>query len=140
MPGFSIGRLAKAADVKVPTIRFYEQIGLMPEPDRTDSDRRLYGEDAIQRLKFIRHARQLGFEIKDIRILLSLSDRPDTSCENADLIALAQLRVVEEKIDQLHRLRDELARMVGSCSAGNVLDCGVIEGLSNHALCEHKAH
>ena len=60
MPGISIGRLAKAADVKVPTIRFYEQIGLMPTPERTDSDQRVYGEAAVRRLRFIRHARQLG--------------------------------------------------------------------------------
>mgnify|MGYP002865152220 FL=1 len=70
MPDLSIGRLAKAADVKVPTIRFYEQIGLMPTPLRTPSDQRVYGAAAVRRLRFIRHARQLGFEIKDIEALL----------------------------------------------------------------------
>lgn len=140
MTGLTIGRLAQATDVKVPTIRFYEQIGLMPVPDRTDSDRRTYGDDAIRRLRFIRHARQLGFEIRDIEALLGLADRPDTPCDDADLIARTHLKVVEGKIAQLQRLRDELARMVGCCGAGKVLDCRVIEGLNDHALCEHEAH
>ena len=77
----SIGKLAKAADVKVPTIRFYEQIGLLPAPPRTDSDRRLYGEPAIRRLAFIKHARQLGFPIEAIRTLLDLADHPDRACD-----------------------------------------------------------
>lgn len=140
MPGLTIGRLAQATDVKVPTIRFYEQIGLMPVPDRTDSDRRTYGDDAIRRLRFIRHARQLGFEIRDIEALLGLADRPDTPCDDADLIARTHLEVVEQKIAQLERLRDELARMVDCCGVGKVLDCRVIEGLNDHALCENKAH
>lgn len=140
MTGLTIGRLAQATDVKVPTIRFYEQIGLMPVPDRTDNDRRTYGDDAIRRLRFIRHARQLGFEIRDIEALLGLADRPDTPCDDADLIARAHLEVVEQKIAQLQRLRDELARMVGCGGAGKVLDCRVIEGLNDHALCEHEAH
>lgn len=136
MPGISIGRLAKAADVKVPTIRFYEQIGLMPTPERTVSDQRVYGEDAIRRLRFIRHARQLGFEIKDIEALLGLADRPDLPCDDADRIARVHLDAVETKISQLIRLRDELARMVACCGPGNAADCKVIEVLSDHSLCE----
>ena len=69
----SIGKLAKATDVKVPTIRFYEQIGLLPPPPRTDSDRRLYDDAAVRRLAFIKHARQLGFPIEAIRILGSFA-------------------------------------------------------------------
>ena len=67
-PALSIGKLARLTEVKVPTIRFYEQIGLLPEPDRTDSDRRLYGEPSVRRLSFIRHARQLGFSSSGFRI------------------------------------------------------------------------
>eukprot|EP01030_Chromulinospumella_sphaerica_P016070 gene16070-15880_t len=134
MTALTIGRLSKAADVKVPTIRFYEQIGLMPTPDRTESDRRVYGEAAVHRLKFIRHARQLGFDIKDIQALLGLSDRPDTPCDEADRIALGHLTLIDDKIAQLNRLRDELARMVG-CAAGTARNCRVIEVLSDHSLC-----
>lgn len=139
MTGLTIGRLAQATDVKVPTIRYYEQIGLMPEPDRTDSDRRIYGEAAVRRLKFIRHARQLGFEIKDIDALLGLADRPDTPCDDADRIARAHLTMIDAKIAQLIRLRDELTRMVG-CAAGTARDCRVIEVLSDHGQCQAKRH
>ena len=139
MPDLSIGRLAKEADVKVPTIRFYEQIGLMPTPSRTQSDQRVYGPAAVQRLRFIRHARQLGFEIKDIEALLGLADRPDAPCDDADRIARAHLSMIDDKIVQLSRLRDELTRMVG-CPAGTARDCRVIEVLSDHSLCQAKRH
>lgn len=140
MPPLTIGKLAQATDVKVPTIRFYEQIGLMPVPDRTESDRRTYGDDAVRRLRFIRHARQLGFEIKDIEALLGLADRPETPCDDADRIARTHLEIVDGKIAQLSRLRDELARMVACCGTGTVGDCRVIEVLSDHEHCEHANH
>ncbi len=139
MPALTIGQLSKAADVKVPTIRFYEQIGLMPKPDRTHSDRRVYDEGGMRRLKFIRHARQLGFEIKDIEALLGLADRLDTPCDEADRIATAHLTVIDRKIAQLSSLRDELSRMVG-CPAGAARDCRVIEVLSDHSLCASERH
>lgn len=140
MPGISIGRLAKAADVKVPTIRFYEQIGLMPTPDRTDSDQRVYGDAAVRRLRFIRHARQLGFDIKDIEALLGLADHPDMPCGEADRIAQSHLAAVDEKIAQLTRLREELSRMTANCSLGLAADCKVIEVLSDHGLCQEERH
>jgi len=140
MPGISIGRLAKAADVKVPTIRFYEQIGLMPTPDRTESDQRVYGDEAVRRLRFIRHARQLGFDIKDIEALLGLADHPDMPCAEADRIAQSHLDAVDEKIAQLTRLREELNRMTANCSLGLAADCKVIEVLSDHGLCQEERH
>jgi len=140
MPDLSIGRLAKAADVKVPTIRFYEQIGLMPTPLRTPSDQRVYGAAAVRRLRFIRHARQRGFEIKDIEALLGLADRPNLPCAEADRIARSHLEAVDEKIAQLTRLREELARMTVNCGLGVTADCKVIEVLSDHGLCEHEPH
>lgn len=82
----TIGRLSAETGVKVPTIRFYEQIGLMKEAPRTASDRRLYDGAATRRLAFIRHARQLGFEIDDIRALLALSDEPDRPCTEVNRI------------------------------------------------------
>lgn len=137
MPDLSIGRLAKDAGVKVPTIRFYEQIGLMPTPARTQSDRRIYGPSDIQRLRFIRHARQLGFEIKDIEALLGLADRPNLPCAEADRIAQAHLEAVDAKIAQLTLLRAELARMTTNCGLGLAADCKVIEVLSDQGRCEH---
>ncbi len=136
MPALSIGKLATAADVKVPTIRFYEQIGLLPAPDRSESDRRLYGEPTVRRLMFIRHARQLGFSVDAIRALLALSDNPDRPCEEANALAAEQLADVEAKIAQLEALRSELRRMVTADCHGRAGDCRVIEVLSDHGLCE----
>ena len=90
----TIGKLGEAAGVKVPTIRYYEQIGLLPEPERSAGNQRLYGAKALDRLAFIRHARDLGFPLEAIRDLLSLADRPDQSCAAADIIAKEQLAAV----------------------------------------------
>lgn len=137
LTGMPIGRLAKATDVKIPTIRFYEQIGLLPAPSRTASERRVYDEAAVRRLAFIKHARQLGFSIEAIRDLLELSDHPERSCEQANTLAAGQLRSVEAKIGQLEALKAELQRMVDASCSGQVSDCRVIEALSDHAFCRH---
>lgn len=131
MSKMPIGRLAKATGVKVPTIRFYEQIGLLPEPERSPSDRRVYGERDERRLAFIKHARQLGFSVEAIRDLLDLADHPDRPCEQANTLAAAQLRTVDAKIRQLEALREELSRMVDAACLGHSSDCRVIEALSD---------
>lgn len=138
MATLSIGKLAKAADVKVPTIRFYEQIGLLPEPDRTNSDRRVYGDASVRRLAFIKHARQLGFPIEAIRTLLDLADNPDRACDDANALAQEQLTAVDAKIAQLQALRSELKRMVDAGCQGQAADCRVIETLADHSLCRHE--
>jgi DNA-binding transcriptional MerR regulator len=131
----TIGKLGEAAGVKVPTIRYYEQIGLLPEPDRSAGNQRLYGQSALDRLAFIRHARELGFPLDAIRYLLSLSDRPDQSCAAADVIARAQLAEVESRLARLTALKGELERMVVQCAGGRIADCRVIEVLGDHSLC-----
>lgn len=132
-----IGALSKAAGVKVPTIRFYEQIGLMPAPARTASNRRSYGEAHLKRLQFIRHGRDLGFSVEDIRELLAMTADPQASCAGADSIAQRHLAAVQRRIAQLEALRDELSRMIGSCRHGALADCRVIETLADHTLCAH---
>ncbi|HMM10105.1 MAG TPA: helix-turn-helix domain-containing protein [Paracoccus solventivorans] len=133
----SIGKLGQAARVKVPTIRYYEQIGLLPPPDRSAGNQRLYPRAALERLSFIRHARELGFPLEAIRDLLSLSDRPDHPCEAVDDIARAQLEATRARIARLRALEAELERMLAQCASGTVSDCRVIESLGNHALCTH---
>lgn len=131
----SIGKLSEAAGVKVPTIRYYEQIGLLPAAERSAGNQRLYSTKARDRLAFVRHARDLGFPLDAIRDLLSLSDSPEQSCEAADRIAQAQLLSVEGRIARLMALKSELQRMVAQCAGGSVADCRVIECLGNHAHC-----
>lgn len=133
----SIGAAARASGVKVPTIRFYEQIGLLSAPPRTEGNRRLYGQADLRRLAFIRHARELGFEVDAIRALLALQDEPGQSCAAADEIARSHLAEVERRLASLTALRKELKRMITECSHGKVGECRVIEVLADHGECHH---
>jgi len=126
--------------VKVPTIRYYEQIGLLPAAPRTEGNRRRFDAGDLRRLAFIRHARALGFEIDAIRTLLTLQDNPHQSCGTADAIARARLAEVEQRIDSLIALKAELDLMVESCRHGKVADCRVIEVLADHGQCLHPRH
>ncbi|MCW6512246.1 MerR family transcriptional regulator [Lichenifustis flavocetrariae] len=137
MQEFSIGEAAKRSGVKIPTVRYYEQIGLLPAPPRSEGNRRRFDEGDLRRLAFIRHARELGFEVDAIRTLLSLQDRPDQSCAAADEIARARLQDVRQRIDSLTALGAELERMVASCAHGSVDQCRVIEVLADHGQCRH---
>ena len=132
---FSIGDLSRHTGVKVPTIRYYEEIGLLPSPPRTEGNRRQYDGDDLRRLAFIRHARELGFEIEAIRTLLRLQDDRDQSCAAADAIASERLVDVEQRIASLLALKAELQRMVEGCAHGNVAQCRVIEILADHGKC-----
>lgn len=134
----AIGAVAKRTGLKVPTIRFYEQEGLLPAPERTESGRRLYAEADVRRLSFIRHARALGFDLEAIRSLLDLSDHPDRPCDEADSIARAHLTAVETRIAQLRALQRELARIVKSCAGGVASECRVIDALGDHGACEQE--
>jgi len=136
----TIGRVADATGCKVQTVRYYEQIGLIPAPPRSSGNQRVYDSSAIHRLTFIRHARELGFPLQAIRDLISLSDNPDQSCEAADVIAKAQLDEVDLRIRRLGALRNELERMVEQCKGGRIADCRVLEVLSDHSLCETEDH
>lgn len=136
----TIGKLGAQAGVKVPTIRYYEQIGLLPEAERSAGNQRLYSRKALERLAFIRHARDLGFALEAIRDLLSLADTPDQSCAAADAIARAQLAEVESRLARLGALKAELEHMVVQCAGGRIETCRVIEVLGDHSLCATGHH
>lgn len=133
----TIGNLGKAAGVKVPTIRYYEQIGMLPPAQRSQGNQRLYTRKALDRLTFIRHARDLGFPLEAIRELLGLSDSPNQPCAAVDQIARRQLAEVKARIARLTALEAELQRMLAQCQCGSIADCRVIEVLGNHDLCAH---
>jgi len=132
----TIGRVAAATGCKVQTIRYYEEIGILPPPDRSAGNQRIYQQDHIDRLIFIRHARELGFPLAAIKSLLSLGDDPDQSCQAADAIAKDQLAQVEQRIARLQALQGELKRMIEQCKGGQISDCRVIEVLGDHGLCD----
>lgn len=132
MKPLPIGALSAQTGVKVPTIRYYEGIGLLPDPDRAENNRRTYGPDAVRRLRFIRHARDLGFELGAIQQLLALADDPQRPCQDVDVIARAHLAEIEDKIARLTELRREVQHMIEQCAQGQVKDCRVIEVLAAH--------
>ena len=132
---FPIGELSKRTGVKVPTIRFYEQIGLLPAPLRTESNQRRYGKIEADRLNFIRHSRELGFEVEDIRALLNMAAEPQQSCHRADSIARSHLSEIDRRIASLQALRVELTRMIDECGHGRICDCRIIEALADHSQC-----
>jgi DNA-binding transcriptional MerR regulator len=138
----SIGQAAREAGCKVQTVRYYEELGLLPKPTRTAGNQRVYGDAHLERLAFIRHARELGFSLEAIRELVSLGGRPEQSCAQADAIASAHLAEVERKIAALTALRGELKRMLQSCRRGRIAECRVIEVLADHshAHCASPAH
>ena len=135
-----IGEAARQSGVKVPTIRYYEQIGLLPAPPRSEGNRRSYEAADLRRLGFIRHARELGFEIEAIRAFLTLQDDPSQPCATADMIAKARLVDVEQRIRSLTALKLELEVMIESCRHGQVAECQVIEVLADHGRCKHEQH
>ena len=137
--GVTIGQASKASGIKAPTIRYYEQIQLLPSPPRSEGNRRLYDADDLRRLRFIRHARELGFEIEPIRELLALAGDPSRPCLSADSIARAHLADIDHKIARLTALRTEVARMT-ECAQDSAANCRVIEVLGDHSGCLHDRH
>lgn len=136
---FSIGQISNRTGVKVPTIRYYEQMGLIDAPERSEGNQRRYSKNELDLLGFIKHARELGLSIDAIRELIRLNAHPDTPCAEADRIASEHLASVRRRIQQLQRLESELSRIIKSCKAGVVKDCYVIRALSDHSLC-HDDH
>ncbi|MGC3875027.1 HTH-type transcriptional regulator ZntR [Halomonas sp. THAF5a] len=136
-----IGELARRAGCKPETVRYYESIGLVSDATRTEGGQRRYGEEAVRRLTFIRHARDFGFSVEAVRELLAMSDQPDMPCQEVDAIAKHHLEEVESRLQRLSALRDELKRMVSQCAGGKVESCRIIEVLSDHQLCiSDRAH
>jgi MerR family mercuric resistance operon transcriptional regulator len=126
----TIGRLAEAAGVNLETVRYYERIGLMPAPDRTTGGHRVYLPDHQRRLTFIRRARELGFGIDDVRMLLGLAEPAQRGCEDVKAVAGAHLEQVRAKIADLVRLESILADTVSRCSAtSSAPTCAVLKML-----------
>ena len=129
-----IGDLARATDTKVVTIRYYEQAGLLPEAPRSDGNYRLYGQSHLERLRFIRRARDLGFSLDQIRSLLSLASDRSRSCAEVDHLARFHLKEVERKIADLKLLRDDLRQTIGHCANRTIAECGILKRFANFGL------
>ncbi len=126
----TIGELGSATRTKVETIRYYERIGLIPKPPRTAGNYRDYGKAELDRLSFVRRARDLGFSLDQVRALLALSDNQEQDCAEIDGIARTHLEQVERKIADLKALQRELSAVLNSCKGGTVANCRIVEALA----------
>ena len=131
---FMIGELARHTGCNVPTIRYYEEIGIMPLATRAANNRRIYNQEDIKRLSFICHCRELGFSPDKIRLLLALADNPSLPCSEVDQIARNHLKEVEQKITSLSIFKSELTRMINHCEGETISECRIIEVLANHNI------
>ena len=135
MSSLSIGALSERAGVKIPTIRYYEEIALLPVPARTDTNRRTYDDTTVRRLKFIRHARELGFDVDAIRTLLDLADQHERPCAESDDVARRHLADIDSRLARLVALRAEIQATVDRYAQGRATRCRVVEVLADHEGC-----
>lgn len=124
------GKLAKATGIKIETIRFYEKIGLLAPPERTAGNYRACQQADVDRLSFVRRARDLGFSLDQVRALLDLADDGSRSCRAVDEIARGQLEAVEQKISDLLALKRELSSLIEQCDRGTIAECRIIGALA----------
>ncbi len=127
MARLTIGVLSKRTGCNIETIRYYERIGLMPEPPRTEGGHRDYDESQLKRLAFVRRGRELGFTLDQIRGLLGLVDGGDFSCAEVLRITLSHIGDVRAKISDLRTMERVLKEMASKCEGGNVPECPVID-------------
>ena len=133
MKGMTIGRAARKADVGVETIRFYERRGLIRQPAKPDgAGYRIYPEDVVQRLRFIRQAQDIGFSLREIDELLSLRADPGADCADVREQATAKLQEVERKIARLEEIRAALEELIAACPGrGALRACSILEALAS---------
>ena len=132
----SIGQMSRRTGVKVPTIRFYEQKGLLPEPERTAGNQRRYTPAALSRLAFIRHARELGLPLDDVAALISLEGARGDALDRAHDIAQGQQARLKDRIAKLQSLERELGRIATACDGKHDHVCAVLHAFGDHRTCE----
>ncbi len=127
MDALTIGKLAKATGTNVETVRWYEKVGLLAAPVRTSGNYRSYAQGDLDRLRFIRRARDLGFTLDQVRALLDLASQPSRDCGSVDELASGHLAAIDRKLADLAALRRELAALLTSCRGGTVSECRILE-------------
>ncbi len=127
--GYAIGDMSRLSKVNIETIRFYERIGVMPKPDRTPGGNRQFNHTQLKRLVFIKRCRDLGFSLDEIRVLLTMVDRQDFTCNEVNEMTIAQLGNIRKKLSDLKRLEKTLLQMAATCNKGNIPQCPIIDSL-----------
>ena len=132
MKSLKIGQVAERSGVGIETVRFYEREGLIPKPDRSSSGYRLFDDETIARLQFIRRAKELGFTLIEIKELLSLRLDTTTSCADIKSRAEAKIADIDEKIRTLKRMKTTLKKLTSKCNGqGSVNECSILDALDS---------
>lgn len=129
----TIGALSQQTGVNIETIRYYERVGLLPEPPRSSGGRRLYASADSQRLMFIRRARELGFPINEVRELLGLARMGNAACGEAKDLTDRHIVSIRQKIRDLKRLDRELSALSAHCRENEAIDCPILGALGSVA-------
>lgn len=125
----TVGHTARLAEVGIPTMRFYERAGLLPKPTRTAANYRLYPDEAVTRIRFIRRAQQLGFTLKEIKDLLELRVSRRTSCAQVRSHAQAKIADIEARIRSLRQMSRALGKLAHECETQGGGDCPLLKHL-----------
>lgn len=129
-----IGELAKRTETTVETIRYYEKEGLLPQPPRSAGNYRLYGDEHIERLQFIRHCRSLDMSLDEVRILLNHRDFPNEDCGDVNALLDDHIRAVEIRVQELIQLKRHLIALRQKCErAAPTAACGILRALGDHS-------
>ena len=133
MDGLTIGNVAKLAEVHIETLRYYERKGVVPQPPRTISNYRRYPEDTVRRVRFVKHAQELGFSLKEIKELLALRGTRGKGCRNVQQRAATKITEIEEKIRSLQGMRRALHILLEQCQGkGPPTECPILESLDSN--------
>ena len=133
-PRLSIGALSKRSRVNVETVRYYEKIGIMPAPARSDGGYRLYETSHLKRLTFVRRARELGFSLAEIQGLLRLVDGHKYTCAEVHALMVRHVAEINRKIVDLRRLEKAMSGMMAQCTRDRIPECPIIDALFEGAL------
>jgi len=125
----TIGKLSKRTGCNIETIRYYERIGILLKPQRTEGGHRLYNMEQIKRLVFVRRSRELGFSLEEIRNLLRLVDGKKTTCQEIKTVTEGHVQDIKQKIADLKMLEKTLDDISSQCRGGFVPDCPIIDTL-----------
>lgn len=128
---YTIGQLSSTCDTKIPTIRYYEEVGLLSAPSRSSGNHRLYSEEHRERLTFIYRAKRLGFSQREIKELLALGDVKPDVCGQVMSLTTTHLKIVKSKIEELKQIEKTLKSLLLNCKPETGKNCPIIEGIQH---------
>lgn len=126
---YLIGETSKRSGVHIETIRYYERSGIMPKPNRSAGGQRVYNNEQLQRLAFIKRCRELGFSLGEVRDLLDFVESDNKTCKEVHALTVNHLTEIRQKIANMRKIERVLKAMSDQCSQGNAPDCPIIDDL-----------